>query len=237
MESVIELWNKNDEFRKDYVRCNMKSTLRRLGTLDGRSLGPDEQPPVLASYAEERVDRLVSNPSNSGPLSQTQVLEQDVVKPVHGLIEGDKTKVDEKNSTTRPKKQEKSVLGNGHATVSRREVTDETREVQHVRPLEELELARKVEDQRKEEDAAKLKEQRRLEEKAKALEALERKKKNAEKAQMRAELRAQKEAEQREKVQILSFSTFVLKCMDFFLRPFSNNIAYLTNFSRRERRE
>lgn len=64
---------------------------------------------------------------------------------------------------------------------------------------EEQELARKEEELRKEEAAAKLKEQRRLEEKAKAMEALERKRRNAEKAHIRAELRAQKEAEQKEK--------------------------------------
>ncbi|PIA26283.1 hypothetical protein AQUCO_09500033v1 [Aquilegia coerulea] len=55
VETMIELWNKNDEFRKDYIRCNTLSTLRRLRTLDGRALGPDEEPPLLYHAPEGRV--------------------------------------------------------------------------------------------------------------------------------------------------------------------------------------
>ncbi|KAK9270106.1 hypothetical protein L1049_025680 [Liquidambar formosana] len=55
VETIMELWNKNDEFRKDYLRCNIRSTLRRLRTLDGRSLGPDEEPPILPKFVNGRV--------------------------------------------------------------------------------------------------------------------------------------------------------------------------------------
>ncbi|KAL3618358.1 hypothetical protein CASFOL_038679 [Castilleja foliolosa] len=47
VEKLMQLWNTNDEFRRDYVRSNRKSTIHRLGTLDGRSRGPGEKPPVL----------------------------------------------------------------------------------------------------------------------------------------------------------------------------------------------
>ncbi|KAF2310817.1 hypothetical protein GH714_017443 [Hevea brasiliensis] len=32
VERVMDLWNNNDEFRKEYTRCNMRSTVRRLRT-------------------------------------------------------------------------------------------------------------------------------------------------------------------------------------------------------------
>ncbi|PPD71730.1 hypothetical protein GOBAR_DD31377 [Gossypium barbadense] len=47
VEKFMDLWNNNDEFRKEYVRYNERSTLWRLRTLDGRALGPGEVPPVI----------------------------------------------------------------------------------------------------------------------------------------------------------------------------------------------
>ncbi|PPD74657.1 hypothetical protein GOBAR_DD28415 [Gossypium barbadense] len=47
VEKFTDLWNNNDEFRNEYVRCNGRSTLWRLRTLDGRALGPGEVPPVI----------------------------------------------------------------------------------------------------------------------------------------------------------------------------------------------
>ncbi|GLT61143.1 hypothetical protein SLA2020_338680 [Shorea laevis] len=140
---VMELWNKDDEFRKEYIRCNTRSTLRRLRTLDGRSLGPDEEPPLIPYFVNERV-------------AKNSVSLQD-------------------------------------------EIEEAREEEERKRTKEEAELARKAEELRREEEAAKLREQQLLEEKVKAKEALERKKRNAEKAQARASLKAQKEAEQKEK--------------------------------------
>lgn len=208
VESIMELWNQNNEFRKEYVRCNMRSTLRRLGTMDGRSLGPNEQPHVFTSYGEERADRFVSNPINTRVNLQMETLEQDVVVPLQNVTRVGKMKVEESEQqipATGPRKQE-NILRNDLATAPGREVSEDiVREEQRMPTQEELDAARKVEELRREEDEAKLREQRRLEEKAKALEALERKKRNAEKAQMKAELKALKEAEQREKVHILTF--------------------------------
>jgi hypothetical protein len=79
--------------------------------------------------------------------------------------------------------------------------SDEDKEPKEpVRTKEEEERILKAEKAKKEEEEAKLKEIKRLEEIEKAKEALQRKKRNAEKAQQRALYKAQKEAEQKEKV-------------------------------------
>ncbi|XP_023918401.1 uncharacterized protein LOC112029955 isoform X2 [Quercus suber] len=217
VEKIMELWNKNDEFRKEYIRCNTRSTLRRLRTLDGRSLGPNEEPPLIPTVAYERAtkdysrvtkDNSMVNKDNSVSLLST-VEQEKPVKQEKQVVQVETEKVKEKsivntaeqkNQTTKSKKPVKpDLLGNGLATVSGRDEIEEAREEESKLTKEEEELARKAEELRREEEAAKLKEQRKLEEKNKAKEALERKKRNAEKAQARATLRAQKEAEQKEK--------------------------------------
>lgn len=203
----MELWNKNDEFRKEYIRCNTRSTLRRLRTLDGRSLGPNEEPPLIPTVFNERVIK-----GNSVSLQSAVEQEKQNVQ-----VETEKVKekpivkaFEQKNQTTKSKKPVKpDLLGNGLATVSGRDEIEEAKEEESKLTKEEEELARKAEELRREEEAAKLKEQRKLEEKAKAIEALERKKRNAEKAQARALLRAQKEAEQKEKVNSTDVPNFM----------------------------
>lgn len=195
----MELWNKNDEFRKEYIRCNTRSTLRRLRTLDGRSLGPDEQPPVIPKVVYERVakDKSVSLPSAVEQEKQIVQVETEKVK----LISNVKAVEQKKQTINRSEKPVKPApLGNGIATISSKDEIEEEREEKPKQTKEEEELARKMEELRREEERAKLREQHLLEEKAKAKEALERKKRNAEKAQARAMLRLQKEAEQKEKV-------------------------------------
>ncbi|XP_052188153.1 uncharacterized protein LOC127798662 [Diospyros lotus] len=203
VEAIMELWNKNDEFRKEYIRCNTKSTLRRLRTLDGRALGPNEEPIVLPNVVDEKVDRSSSISGNvdsdfpvlpAGQEKQASAMESEETdsKPVATVTK----QMDKTAKATQPGK---PTLRNGLATDSGRDESEEMPEEEHKKTKEEQELARKEEELRKEEAAAKLKEQRRLEEKVKAMEALERKRKNAEKALIRAEMRAQKEAEQKEK--------------------------------------
>ncbi|XP_021646403.2 uncharacterized protein LOC110639671 isoform X2 [Hevea brasiliensis] len=197
VEMVMDLWNNIDEFRREYTRCNMKSTLKRLQTLDGRSLGPDEEPPVIPNAASERIAK-----DNIVPSISTLEGEKTIVPVVTEKTDDKSTaKVgDQNNPTAKSRKATKHVpSGNGLATVSGRNEIDETEQKEDKQTKEEEELARKAEELRKEEEAAMLKEQRRLEEKAKAKEAMERKKRNADKAQARAALRALKEAEQKEK--------------------------------------
>ncbi|CAA2995479.1 Hypothetical predicted protein [Olea europaea subsp. europaea] len=203
VEKIMELWNTNDDFRKEYVKYNARSTVRRLGTFDGRSLGPDEEPPILPGYVDRRVDNLVSRPALSDSVSKHPILELKQETAIKSILVDDKSTkevAEPKNRVVKTKGPAKSKTINSLETKSDRELTDETEEEEEpVKSKEELELERKAEEVRKQEAEAKLREQRRLEEIAKAKEALERKKRNAEKAQMRAKLRAQKEAEQREK--------------------------------------
>ncbi|XP_009786768.1 uncharacterized protein [Nicotiana sylvestris] len=194
VERYMELWNKNDEFRKEYIRCNTRSTLRRFGTLDGRTLGPDEEPTVLPSYVEQRAARLVTRVDKVNFVSQAPVSQQEnqaVVLKDESKDDNIKLQAAEKmNPIEKTKEAPKPIQ-------REMSVVDEPKEAEQLQTAQELEAARKEEEQRKREEAARLKEQRRLEEIAKAKEALERKRRNAEKAQLRAELRAQKEEEQR----------------------------------------
>lgn len=192
----MELWNNNDEFRQEYIRCNIRSTLRRLRTLDGRSLGPDEEPPVIP-YVTERAAKEHTVPSVS-------VLEEEnTVAPVKETVKEDDKSPEKLRDKIKPtaKPAKSAPSANGFATISQSNENEVAPQVEDNKPSkEEAESIRKAEELRKEEEAAIYREQRRLEEKAKANEAMERKKRNAEKAQARAALRAQKEAEQKEKV-------------------------------------
>lgn len=205
VEQLMGLWNTDDEFRKEYVRCNMRSTVRRLRTLDGRSLGFEEEPLVLPSYVDERVvRRLVSIPSQAKSISMVATVEQEKqVSSAEDKQAGGKSTekvVEQKSQTVKTQETAKPTVVSGSATVSGRDENEEDRkDEEKIQTREEQELARKAEELKEAEIEAELKEQRRLEEKTKAKEALERKKRNAEKAQMRAELRAQKEAEEKEK--------------------------------------
>ncbi|KAK2988168.1 hypothetical protein RJ640_020650 [Escallonia rubra] len=202
METMMELIIKNEDFRKEYVKCNVRSTVRRFRTLDGRSLAPDEEPVVLPSYLDERVGRSVSSSGKGGSSTLISTVEQvKQVSPAQGEAGGKFTEMvaENNNQSVKSEKTVKPIPESGLASVSGRDETGGRKEEENAQSKEEQELARKAEELRKEEMAAKLKEQRRLAEKAKAKEALERKKRHAEKAQIRAELRAQKEAEQKEK--------------------------------------
>lgn len=171
--------------------------------MDGRTLGPDEEPTVLPSYMEQRVARLVArvdkvNFVSQAPVSQQEkqaVLLKDEIKDDKITLQAaEKMNPIEKMKEEAPKPIQREMS-----------VVDEPKEAEQLQTAQELEAARKEEEQRKREEAARLKEQRRLEEIAKAKEALERKRRNAEKAQLRAELRAQKEEEQRLKVNLQLF--------------------------------
>ncbi|KAJ0087182.1 hypothetical protein Patl1_09314 [Pistacia atlantica] len=175
VERVLELWNSNSEFRKEYVNSNIRSTLRRLKTLDGRSLGPDEEPPVVRSFVNNRVTK----DNSVSQISTPQEVKTEQIVPV--------------------KSENKDDKAYSYSWGTKEDDIEKERDEEPKRTKEEEELARKAEELRKEEEGARLKEQRRLEEKVKAKEALERKKRIAEKAQARAVLRAQKEAEQKEK--------------------------------------
>ncbi|CAD5178975.1 unnamed protein product [Musa acuminata subsp. malaccensis] len=205
VEKVMELWNNDEEFRLQYVKSNMNSTLRRLNTSDGRSLGPDEDPPVIHS-----------NQGKGLGLHHPQANVGVSVKPVALEAKLETSKEDSfpalpaatKNQPVKPKKPAKPMLDETKETstarVLVREVENSAKVISVIKEEEERiknlqESSKKEEELRKEKATAELKEQCRLEQRAKAKEAEERKKRQAEKAQARAEYQAQKEAELREK--------------------------------------
>lgn len=201
----MELWNTNDEFRREYAKFNTRSTVRRFGTLDGRALGPDEVAPRLPSYADERASRMASTSVKVDLASRVPSPE------VKQETRNENTSVD--NKVTK-----KAMESNYHKVTEEAAISvqanglDDTHSVEvykeAIRSKEEIESLRREEEKKREEMEAELKEQRRVEALAKANEARERKKRQAEKLQMRADLKTQKEAEQREKVKLHFFPQF-----------------------------
>ncbi|XP_010498551.1 PREDICTED: calponin homology domain-containing protein DDB_G0272472-like [Camelina sativa] len=210
VENFMNMWNNDEEFRKYYVRCNTRSTFKRLGTLDGRSLGPDEEPPRI-TYAT-RTDKLRSSSDRAEkheaappvPAQQEKVIKYEGSK-VENNSKAAAKPTEQKSQTTKSKKAVKAdqpppivtKLDSGKEEIEKSETKEEEEPPKLTK--EEEELIKKEEEKRKQKEAAKMKEQHRLEEIAKAKEAMERKKKREEKAKARALLKAQKEAEEREK--------------------------------------
>ncbi|KAI4366246.1 hypothetical protein MLD38_022143 [Melastoma candidum] len=195
VETFMEAWNKSDEYREEYLKSNARRTLRRLGTADGRTLGPNEEPPSLPPVVNERPAPEKSFPSLPSPKQEAVVQDLRVGSAADNVLKKDpdtkKQKPKARNAIKAP-----THLETLSAILERDEIVEE-KEPELTK--EERELARKAEELRKKEEAEKLFEQCRLEEKAKAKEALERKKRNAERAEARAAQKAQKEAEQKEK--------------------------------------
>ncbi|XP_057521364.1 uncharacterized protein LOC130801513 isoform X2 [Amaranthus tricolor] len=192
VEKFMDLWNKNDEFRTKYVKCNRRSTLRRFRTLDGRSLGPDEEPPSLEDFSNNK-----DNASAKIGLNTTVSLKRDFPLVAKKVDEKSVMNVaEQKIKPVRAKNRVEPTSKNKLAEPSGR---IEPEKEDHKLTKEEEELVRKAEEKKREEEAAQLREKRRLEEKAKAQEALERKEKLAKKAKARAEFKAKKEAEEKKK--------------------------------------
>lgn len=201
----MEMWNKDEDFRKQYVEANKFSTLKKFGTSDGRRLGPDEVPPVIPSRRPNNTSPslAVSNPNvpttttvpDPAPVSVSVKEDSFPVLPSPDISKRAKSKASGNSILN-----EKSTV-----TVSERDVKETEKEKARLME-EELERAKKaeelarIEQKLREEKAAAEKERLRLEQKAKAKEAEERKRRKAEKALERAEFKARKEAEMKEKV-------------------------------------
>ncbi|KAG1363283.1 putative Subtilisin-like protease SBT3.6 [Cocos nucifera] len=209
VEKVMELWNNNNEFRMQYMKSNRNSTLRRLRTLDGRSLGPNEEPPALRTT----IDKSSSFASKLSNINPPVAIVASEAKPGNlGTLAPSKEEFFpalQAAQTNHSSKSKKSMKPMSKETImavisDREEVEAAPKEKSRTKEEEEQarkaeELARKEEELRKKKAEAEMKERLRLEQKEKAKEAEERKRRKAEKAQARAEHRAQKEAELREK--------------------------------------
>ncbi|KAH9302707.1 hypothetical protein KI387_014290, partial [Taxus chinensis] len=196
VDRIIEMWVKNSDFRNAYMKDNERSTLRRLETLDGRSLGPDEEPPLPTNYGDELDSSLLSQgkPSSSGirpekedksitTLKQSNVVES---KPKGQQSPSKEVAVPHKDSAGKSKK-------------SKKESVDMFPKIESFEVSSELVKDKEDDLAKKAEEAAKMREARRLDEIRKAKEAEERKRRLAERANAKAVARAQKESERKEK--------------------------------------
>jgi flagellar biosynthesis GTPase FlhF len=201
----MEFWNKDKDFRKQYVEANKIITLKKFGTHDGRRLGPDEDPPVIPSRRPSNLSSSLTVSSPNVPTTTSAPVPVPVVVSVKEdsfpvLPSPDVSKRAKSKASDTPAQNEKIAV-----TVSERDIKEIEKEKARLME-EELERSKKaeelaqIEEKLRKERAADEKERLRMEQKAKAKEAEERKRRKAEKAQERAEFKARKEAEMKEKV-------------------------------------
>lgn len=173
----MSLWSSNKAFRDDYEKRILPSLDARQLSRDGRIRNPDEKPLVVLETAV---------PSAPEPVAKANIKR---------VKEEPKSTVQKDNLPTQNIQKESSK-------------TDTSASSEHVEVAEEISGLQKHQmnpPAKVEVDEAKLKELRREEEMAKAKQAMERKKKLADKAAAKASIRAQKEAEKKLKEIITLF--------------------------------
>ncbi|GLU23358.1 hypothetical protein SLE2022_393740 [Rubroshorea leprosula] len=170
VEKFMALWNGSKAFRDDYEKRILQSLDSRQLSRDGRIRNPDEKPLVLPEAQLPAEVETVAKPIVKQPKEDNKPSQQDV-KPNQKAQKDAVKKV----------KDSKSLVE--HDKVEDYEIPESDK-------LQKEPSENKV-------DEAKLKEMKREEEIAKAKQAMERKKKLAEKAAAKASIRAQKEAEKK----------------------------------------
>ncbi|KAL9246909.1 hypothetical protein vseg_020388 [Gypsophila vaccaria] len=104
VENIMEMWNKNDEFRHQYVECNSRRMLWKFGTFDGTRLGINEVPPsFLRDVSENRVHTSAKINSSAAVLT----LRKDV--PVDTKVTEDRlpNKVEQKKASPNDEKNDR----------------------------------------------------------------------------------------------------------------------------------
>nr|KJB61876.1 hypothetical protein B456_009G387800 [Gossypium raimondii] len=167
VEKFMALWNGNKAFRDDYEKRILSSLDSRLLSRDGRIRNPDEKPLVAPEKPVDSETETILRPSVRKPKEEAKSGPQTDTKPAKKAPKDAETIAMESNPLS-----DISVVA------------------------EEILVSGKLQ-KNKEVDAAKLKELKREEEIAKAKQAMERKKKLAEKAAAKAARRAQMEAEKK----------------------------------------
>lgn len=173
-EKFMSLWSSTKSFRDDYEKRILPSLDSRQLSRDGRMRNPDEKPLVA--------------PEDSAPVESETVAKalpkrakEDPKPPQVDALPAQKVQKEVKNKST-----------NSKPAVDHTDVAEEVPGPEKL----PIETPKKKDN---EIDAAKLKEIKREEEISKAKQAMERKKKLAEKAAAKAAIRAQKEAEKKNK--------------------------------------
>ncbi|MED6187849.1 hypothetical protein PIB30_080373 [Stylosanthes scabra] len=168
VEKFMSQWNSDKAFRNDYEKRILLSLDIRQLSRDGRMRNPDEKPILEEPKVAETV--VPAKTVAKQPKEEPKPSPQETLA-AQAVPKESKNKG--KDTKSKPAKE-----------------IEETDEYDFARPEKETPKEPKV-------DPAKLKEMKREEEIAKAKQALERKKKLAEKAAAKAALRAQKEAEKK----------------------------------------
>lgn len=186
----MSLWSSNKDFRDDYERRVLQSLDMRQLSQDGRMRNPDEKPRLLVK---------VPTPSETEDVLKTSVKQpqkEDLILPGQSDASSTKKVQKEKNA-----KNEKEANKKTESAMEKMDM--EVREVSRTEKLQE-----DSDPKRNEVDEAKLKEMKRDEEMGKAKLAMERKKKLAEKAAAKAEIKARKNAEKKLKEITLLINIF-----------------------------
>ncbi|KAK8964311.1 hypothetical protein KSP40_PGU016393 [Platanthera guangdongensis] len=178
IERILHLWNEDGDFRRQYIESNLKSTLRRFGTLDGRTIGLNEEAAVLPSC--------VPPPLSTRSLATPVKVQEERPRSAREIS---RHELQAKKMVRLKQSSKSTTIENTPAIVSAKEEI-----------VEEVKLERNMEEVERE--ALELKEKIRMEQKAKAKEAEERKRRKSEKALARAEYKAQKAAELREQKRV-----------------------------------
>ncbi|KAG2319322.1 hypothetical protein Bca52824_012535 [Brassica carinata] len=177
VEKFVSLWCSKKNFREDYEKRLLGSLDARQMSRDGRMRNPEEKPLVVPEAPQAK-----AAPSATEAVPKTkakqQPKEEQVSAPKPDAAAPDAQKTEKAKDAV---KVEKNVV-----------VEDDGEE-------EEVYGLGKPQKEEEEVDEATVKEMRKQEEIAKAKLAMERKKKQAEKAAAKAAIRAQKEAEKKEK--------------------------------------
>ncbi|XP_010539250.1 PREDICTED: proton pump-interactor 1-like [Tarenaya hassleriana] len=178
VDSFMSLWCSKKNFRDDYEKRILPSLDARQLSRDGRMRNPEEKPLVTPE----------APPSKAMP-SDTEVPPKAKAKQ-HKEDSGSAPKAEVRVSQKTQKETGEKAKDTGKVKNTADDDDDED---------EVYGLGKQQKEEKKAVDEATLKEMRRQEEIAKAKQAMERKKKLAEKAASKAAIRAQKEAEKKEK--------------------------------------
>ncbi|CAA7407576.1 unnamed protein product [Spirodela intermedia] len=177
----ISQWSRDKAFREDYEKRILLSLDKRQLSRDGRMRNPDEKP-ILAEVAAppekaETQQPLAESRKGDVDAKQLKALEPAAPSP---QIPSQKALKEEGEKLARSGAKDKGGIGDDAETFTLPEKSPAALAAVAI-------------------DSKKLKEMKREEEIAKAKQALERKKKQAEKAATKAAIRAQKEAEKKQK--------------------------------------
>lgn len=177
-------WSSDKAFRDDYEKRILPSLDSRQLSRDGRMRNPDEKPLAV-------LEETTSSETETAAKASVKQLKEDSKSPSQDTLPIQKAQKEAKNAAT----DSKSTIE--HIKVEDKEISG-LEKPQKDTPAKDNEV-----------DAAKLKEMKREEEIAKAKQAMERKKKLAEKAAAKAAIRVQKEAEKKLK-EMINFYTFII---------------------------